>query len=149
MRTGTRSANRLSFCPAMSPTGSRSGSDSSACPLRGSDDRKDLPFSCSSGSDWGPMSGRPSSAIDTSNQLRWAIHRGEAEHRFSPMDQHKDTPGSNRPAQLGRLLPPVFNLVCCHTWMARFVAFLRAVNVGKRTVAMATARQALADLGFA
>jgi uncharacterized protein (DUF1697 family) len=33
--------------------------------------------------------------------------------------------------------------------MARFVAFLRAVNVGKRTVAMATARQALADLGFA
>jgi uncharacterized protein (DUF1697 family) len=33
--------------------------------------------------------------------------------------------------------------------MARFVAFLRAVNVGKRTVAMATARQALADLGLA
>jgi uncharacterized protein (DUF1697 family) len=33
--------------------------------------------------------------------------------------------------------------------MARFVAFLRAVNVGKRTVAMATARQALAELGLA
>lgn len=33
--------------------------------------------------------------------------------------------------------------------MARFVAFLRAVNVGKRTVAMATARQALEELGFA
>ncbi|MCW2542362.1 MAG: hypothetical protein JWN95_4087 [Frankiales bacterium] len=33
--------------------------------------------------------------------------------------------------------------------MARFVAFLRAVNVGKRTVAMATARQALTELGFA
>jgi uncharacterized protein (DUF1697 family) len=32
--------------------------------------------------------------------------------------------------------------------MARFVAFLRAVNVGKRTVAMATARQTLEDLGF-
>ena len=33
--------------------------------------------------------------------------------------------------------------------MARFVAFLRAVNLGKRTVAMATARQALEELGFA
>jgi uncharacterized protein (DUF1697 family) len=32
--------------------------------------------------------------------------------------------------------------------VARFVAFLRAVNVGKRTVAMATARQALEELGF-
>jgi uncharacterized protein (DUF1697 family) len=32
--------------------------------------------------------------------------------------------------------------------MARFVAFLRAVNVGKRTVAMATARQALEEIGF-
>ena len=33
--------------------------------------------------------------------------------------------------------------------MARFVAFLRAVNVGgKRKVAMATARHALEDLGF-
>jgi uncharacterized protein (DUF1697 family) len=32
--------------------------------------------------------------------------------------------------------------------VARFVAFLRAVNVGKRTVAMATARQVLEDLGF-
>jgi uncharacterized protein (DUF1697 family) len=32
--------------------------------------------------------------------------------------------------------------------VARFVAFLRAVNVGKRTVAMATARQALEGLGL-
>lgn len=32
--------------------------------------------------------------------------------------------------------------------MARFVAFLRAVNVGGRTVVMATARQALEELGF-
>ena len=32
--------------------------------------------------------------------------------------------------------------------MARFVALLRAVNVGRRTVAMATARQALTELGF-
>lgn len=32
--------------------------------------------------------------------------------------------------------------------MARFVALLRAVNVGKRTVAMATARQALEELGY-
>ncbi|MDQ1541307.1 MAG: hypothetical protein QOH29_2033 [Actinomycetota bacterium] len=32
--------------------------------------------------------------------------------------------------------------------MARFVAFLRAVNVGRRTVAMATARKALEELGF-
>ncbi|MDQ1742025.1 MAG: hypothetical protein QOE23_364 [Pseudonocardiales bacterium] len=32
--------------------------------------------------------------------------------------------------------------------MARFVAFLRAVNVGNRTVAMATARQALEELGY-
>src|ERR1700722_1155252 len=32
--------------------------------------------------------------------------------------------------------------------MARFVAFLRAVNVGHRRVAMATARQALEELGF-
>jgi uncharacterized protein (DUF1697 family) len=32
--------------------------------------------------------------------------------------------------------------------MARFVAFLRAVNVGSRTVAMATARHALMELGF-
>ena len=32
--------------------------------------------------------------------------------------------------------------------VARFVAFLRAVNVGKRKVAMATARQALEELGF-
>jgi uncharacterized protein (DUF1697 family) len=32
--------------------------------------------------------------------------------------------------------------------MARFVAFLRAVNVGKRTVHMATARAALTQLGF-
>jgi uncharacterized protein (DUF1697 family) len=32
--------------------------------------------------------------------------------------------------------------------VARFVAFLRAVNVGKRTVAMATARQLLEELGF-
>lgn len=32
--------------------------------------------------------------------------------------------------------------------MARFVAFLRAVNLGGRTVPMATARQALAELGF-
>jgi uncharacterized protein (DUF1697 family) len=32
--------------------------------------------------------------------------------------------------------------------VARFVAFLRAVNVGKRTVAMATAREALERLGF-
>jgi len=32
--------------------------------------------------------------------------------------------------------------------MARFVAFLRAVNVGKRTVAMASAKQALQELGF-
>jgi uncharacterized protein (DUF1697 family) len=32
--------------------------------------------------------------------------------------------------------------------MARYVAFLRAVNVGKRTVAMATARQALEELGL-
>ena len=32
--------------------------------------------------------------------------------------------------------------------MARFVAFLRAVNVGHRTVAMATARAALEELGF-
>jgi uncharacterized protein (DUF1697 family) len=32
--------------------------------------------------------------------------------------------------------------------MARFVAFLRAVNLGKRQVAMATARQVLTDLGF-
>lgn len=32
--------------------------------------------------------------------------------------------------------------------VARFVAFLRAVNVGKRTVAMATARQALEELGY-
>ena len=32
--------------------------------------------------------------------------------------------------------------------MARFVAFLRAVNVGKRTVAMAAARAALTDLGY-
>jgi uncharacterized protein (DUF1697 family) len=32
--------------------------------------------------------------------------------------------------------------------VARFVAFLRAVNVGRRTVAMATARQALEDIGF-
>jgi uncharacterized protein (DUF1697 family) len=32
--------------------------------------------------------------------------------------------------------------------VARFVAFLRAVNVGRRTVAMATAREVLAGLGF-
>ncbi len=32
--------------------------------------------------------------------------------------------------------------------MGRYVAFLRAVNVGKRRVAMATARRALEDLGF-
>jgi uncharacterized protein (DUF1697 family) len=32
--------------------------------------------------------------------------------------------------------------------MARFVAFLRAVNVGKRTVAMGTARHALETLGL-
>jgi uncharacterized protein (DUF1697 family) len=32
--------------------------------------------------------------------------------------------------------------------VARFVAFLRAVNVGTRKVAMATARQALEELGF-
>ena len=32
--------------------------------------------------------------------------------------------------------------------MARFVAFLRAVNVGRRTVAMATARDVLSGLGF-
>jgi uncharacterized protein (DUF1697 family) len=32
--------------------------------------------------------------------------------------------------------------------VARFVAFLRAVNVGRRTVAMATAREVLADLGL-
>jgi uncharacterized protein (DUF1697 family) len=32
--------------------------------------------------------------------------------------------------------------------MARFVAFLRAVNVGKRTVSMATCKQALVDLGY-
>jgi uncharacterized protein (DUF1697 family) len=32
--------------------------------------------------------------------------------------------------------------------MARFVAFLRAVNVGRRTVAMATTREALEELGF-
>jgi uncharacterized protein (DUF1697 family) len=32
--------------------------------------------------------------------------------------------------------------------VARYVAFLRAVNVGKRTVAMATARQALEDIGL-
>jgi uncharacterized protein (DUF1697 family) len=32
--------------------------------------------------------------------------------------------------------------------VARFVAFLRAVNVGHRKVAMATARDALADMGF-
>ena len=32
--------------------------------------------------------------------------------------------------------------------MTRFVAFLRAVNVGTRKVAMATARQALEELGF-
>ena len=32
--------------------------------------------------------------------------------------------------------------------MARFVAFLRAVNVGRRTVVMATARQVLEELGF-
>jgi uncharacterized protein (DUF1697 family) len=32
--------------------------------------------------------------------------------------------------------------------MARFVAFLRAVNLGKRQVAMATARQVLEELGF-
>ncbi len=33
--------------------------------------------------------------------------------------------------------------------MPRFVAFLRAVNVGRRTVAMATARDALEELGLA
>lgn len=32
--------------------------------------------------------------------------------------------------------------------MARFVAFLRAVNVGRRKVAMATARDVLSGLGF-
>lgn len=32
--------------------------------------------------------------------------------------------------------------------VARYVAFLRAVNVGKRTVAMATARQLLEELGY-
>jgi len=32
--------------------------------------------------------------------------------------------------------------------VARFVAFLRAVNVGRRTVAMATARRVLEELGF-
>jgi len=32
--------------------------------------------------------------------------------------------------------------------VARFVAFLRAVNVGKRRVAMPTARMVLAELGF-
>ena len=32
--------------------------------------------------------------------------------------------------------------------MARFVAFLRAVNVGKRRVAMATARNVMAELGY-
>jgi len=32
--------------------------------------------------------------------------------------------------------------------VARFVAFLRAVNVGQRTVAMATARRVLEELGF-
>ncbi|PZS27816.1 MAG: hypothetical protein DLM58_18290 [Pseudonocardiales bacterium] len=32
--------------------------------------------------------------------------------------------------------------------MARFVAFLRAVNVGRRRVAMPTARKALEELGF-
>lgn len=32
--------------------------------------------------------------------------------------------------------------------MSRFVAFLRAVNVGKRTVPMAIARQALEELGY-
>lgn len=32
--------------------------------------------------------------------------------------------------------------------VARFVAFLRAVNVGKRRVAMATARNVLAELGY-
>jgi uncharacterized protein (DUF1697 family) len=32
--------------------------------------------------------------------------------------------------------------------MARYVAFLRAVNVGRRRVAMATARRVLEDLGF-
>jgi uncharacterized protein (DUF1697 family) len=32
--------------------------------------------------------------------------------------------------------------------VARFVAFLRAVNVGRRTVAMAVARQALEELGY-
>ncbi|MCW2524057.1 MAG: hypothetical protein JWO63_2392 [Frankiales bacterium] len=33
--------------------------------------------------------------------------------------------------------------------MTRYVAFLRAVNVGQRTVAMATARRALEELGLA
>jgi uncharacterized protein (DUF1697 family) len=32
--------------------------------------------------------------------------------------------------------------------MARYVAFLRAVNVGRRRVAMATAREVLCELGF-
>jgi uncharacterized protein (DUF1697 family) len=32
--------------------------------------------------------------------------------------------------------------------MTRYVAFLRAVNVGRRTVPMATARAALTDLGY-
>ena len=58
-------------------------------------------------------------------------------------DKSKITTESAR--QTRQLLRPV----CCHIRMARFVAFLRAVNVGKRTVAMATARQALEDLGFA
>jgi uncharacterized protein (DUF1697 family) len=39
--------------------------------------------------------------------------------------------------------------MCCNHAVARFVAFLRAVNVGRRRVTMATARQALTDLGFA
>jgi uncharacterized protein (DUF1697 family) len=35
-----------------------------------------------------------------------------------------------------------------HLGVARFVAFLRAVNLGKRRVAMATARGVLEELGF-
>src|SRR5689334_5156135 len=140
MRTGTRFASRFSFCSAMSPTGSRSGSVRSACPLRGNDDRKDLPLSCISRSDSEPRSSRPWSAMW---HLQRTIHRDEAGHRFSPMDQRSDTP--RRIARLRQSRRPV----CCHSRVARFVALLRAVNVGKRTVAMATARQALADLGLA
>jgi uncharacterized protein (DUF1697 family) len=36
----------------------------------------------------------------------------------------------------------------CHQAVARFVAFLRAVNLGKRRVSMATAQRVLEDLGF-